>query len=216
MDWLIEVQKHHQQWITIVKTFGAGEFSEDIVQDVYIRLAERSSKEKVFPKGKLNGGYVFFTLRNTYIDWYRKQRGCTDKNRFKFVHFEDYERANNLYVSGHLNEERKRKRLFKEKILHNMWLSEENNFENVKIKENKHAIILDKINEEINTWHWYDQMLFKEYVSTGKSIITLAKESNISRSSIFQTLKNCKQRIKITVGEDWEDFRNQDFEHIKA
>jgi predicted DNA-binding protein YlxM (UPF0122 family) len=58
-------------------------------------------------------------------------------------------------------------------------------------------------------------MLFKEYVTTGKSIITLAKESNISRSSIFQTLKNCKQRIKITVGEDWEDFRNQDFEHIK-
>jgi RNA polymerase sigma factor (sigma-70 family) len=194
MDWLIEVQKHHQQWITIVKTFGAGEFSEDIVQDVYIRLAERSSKEKVLPKGKLNSGYVFFALRNTYIDWYRKQRGCTDKNRFNFVHFEDYEKANNLYI---------------------MWLKDENNFENVKIKENKHAIILDKINEEINTWHWYDQMLFKEYVTTGKSIITLAKESNISRSSIFQTLKNCKQRIKITVGEDWEDFRNQDFEHIK-
>ena len=58
-------------------------------------------------------------------------------------------------------------------------------------------------------------MIFQEYIKTGKSIRTLAKQSKISKDSIFQTLKNCKAKLKEKVGEDWEDFKNEDFDKIK-
>ena len=216
MEWLVEVQKQHKRWVAIVKSFGAENIAEDIVQDVYIRLLERATKEKVFPNGKLNSGYIFFTIRNTYLDHYRKHRGCTDKNRFKFVHFEDYDNIDGYMLNDAWQPSSmlRKKRLYKEKILMRMWKAGQNDLNQNKLMEAKHQLIIDKVKKEIKTWHWYDQMLFHEYVNTGKSIVTLATESKISRSSIFQTLKNCKQRIKNVIAEDWEDFRNEDFEKI--
>ena len=52
-------------------------------------------------------------------------------------------------------------------------------------------------------------------MESGKSIRKIAKETGISVKSIWVTLKNCKEKIKLVVGEDWEDFRNMDYEHIK-
>ena len=40
----------------------------------------------------------------------------------------------------------------------------------------------------------------------------LSEETRISTSSIFQTLKYCKNQIRINVGEDYEDFMNEDYE----
>jgi hypothetical protein len=40
----------------------------------------------------------------------------------------------------------------------------------------------------------------------------IAAKSNISLSSIFNTLKSCKKKIKDSVGEDWQDYLNEDFE----
>jgi hypothetical protein len=42
----------------------------------------------------------------------------------------------------------------------------------------------------------------------------IAKDSGISLTSIFNTLKNCKERLKEGVGEDYEDFSNNDFDLI--
>ena len=39
-------------------------------------------------------------------------------------------------------------------------------------------------------------------------------ETRISTSSIFQTLKYCKNEIRINVGEDYEDYINEDYEII--
>tara|TARA_R100000988_G_C4002316_1_gene169910 strand:+ start:107 stop:631 length:525 start_codon:yes stop_codon:yes gene_type:complete len=82
-------------------------------------------------------------------------------------------------------------------------------------KEIAYGKIYQKIQDEIETWHWYDKMLFEVYTSSGKSIRQLSKESKISVKSIWQTLKNCKTRIKEAVGEDWQDFRNTEYERIK-
>jgi hypothetical protein len=41
------------------------------------------------------------------------------------------------------------------------------------------------------------------------------RETNISVTSIFNTVKTCKKRIKNNVGEDYEDFKNKDYELIK-
>jgi predicted DNA-binding protein YlxM (UPF0122 family) len=52
------------------------------------------------------------------------------------------------------------------------------------------------------------------YKKTGKSIRELSKETTISTKSIFQTLKHCKERLKENVGEDYEDYKNKDYELI--
>ncbi len=74
--------------------------------------------------------------------------------------------------------------------------------------------LIKKIDSEVETWHWYDEMLFNLYRDSGKSIRKLSEETRISTSSIFQTLKYCKNQIRINVGEDFEDFINEDYEHL--
>ena len=71
-----------------------------------------------------------------------------------------------------------------------------------------------RINEEMDNWHWYDAMLFKVYKEGNASMRDIAKDSGISLTSIFNTLKNCKERLKEGVGEDYEDFSNNDFDLI--
>lgn len=76
--------------------------------------------------------------------------------------------------------------------------------------------IVDKqIQEEINTWHWYDRDMFLHYMNTGKSQREIAKGSKISLSSISNTIVNCKKRIRRKVGEDIEDIYNKEYNLVK-
>ena len=102
MEWLQKVCDEHKLWLKIMHQFGAKEFSEDYVQDMYIRIAERSSKDKCIKNGKVNKSYIFFVLRNTYINNLRKQRGNNEKGYIKYVYFNPdilkYEE--NFYIGG--------------------------------------------------------------------------------------------------------------------
>ena len=71
------------------------------------------------------------------------------------------------------------------------------------------------IDTESKTWHHYDKMLFDIYRKKTISMRGIAKETNISLKSIFNTLKHCKQRINKNLIEDYEDYLNEDYELIK-
>jgi DNA-directed RNA polymerase specialized sigma24 family protein len=71
------------------------------------------------------------------------------------------------------------------------------------------------IQEEISTWDFYDEKLFSIYRESNLSIREIADKIDIHYTSIFHTLKRCKQRIKQAVGEDYKDYLNEDFELIK-
>ena len=75
-------------------------------------------------------------------------------------------------------------------------------------------IIEQKIETEIQSWHPYDSILFKLYRDSGKSMRELEAGTKISLTSIFHTIKHCKQRIKNAVGEDYQDLLNNDLERI--
>jgi hypothetical protein len=83
-------------------------------------------------------------------------------------------------------------------------------------KEEKGALelIYLQIEKEIGTWHWYDSMLFNVYKEGNLSMRKIAKDSGISLTSIFNTLKVCKKRIKDRIGEDYQDYINRDFDLI--
>ena len=82
-------------------------------------------------------------------------------------------------------------------------------------KEEAYTLLLSKIHEEVDSWHWYDKQLFTIYKDTDLSIRDIAKETTISSSSIFNTLKNCKSKVRNKFKEDYEDYKNEDFELIK-
>jgi RNA polymerase sigma factor (sigma-70 family) len=75
--------------------------------------------------------------------------------------------------------------------------------------------LMQKVNNELKTWHYYDQLLFKLYKDTDKSMRDISQDTNISLRSIFCTIKSCKERLKENVSEDYEDYINQDYELIK-
>ena len=72
----------------------------------------------------------------------------------------------------------------------------------------------DKVNGEIESWHWADKLLFEIYLNEGKSMRKLAEDTGISVTTIFWTIKKCKQRLRENVGEDYDDYYNRDFELI--
>jgi hypothetical protein len=43
----------------------------------------------------------------------------------------------------------------------------------------------------------------------------ISAETRISVSSIYQTVMYCKKQIRNKVGEDYEDYKNEEYELIK-
>lgn len=83
-------------------------------------------------------------------------------------------------------------------------------------KEKAYSIILKKISKEIDTWHWYDALLFDIYRNNKKSLRDLSKETGISLTSIHYTIKNCKLKIQEVLKKDLENYNKQNYELIKT
>jgi len=177
MKWLNIVAKHHKEYVKLIESFGEYFYAEDIVQEAYIKMSKYCNPSNIIVNDEVNRGYVYFVLRNLYLD-FKKQKEKNPKVSIDELTFflteEDEQEKHEAYL----------------KLLHN-------------------------INNEIDTWHWYDKMLFNVYKDKNKSIREMAKETRISTKSIFQTLKHCKERIKENVKEDYQDFKNEDYELIK-
>jgi len=64
--------------------------------------------------------------------------------------------------------------------------------------------VLDIIESEIDGWYWYDKTLFNIYFfkEPEKSIRKLSEATTISTSSIFNTIKNGKEKIKYRLKEE--------------
>lgn len=60
-----EIINKHNYWVSIAKSFGAGSYSEDFVQDAYIKVIGREN---------INIGYFYLTLFTTVMDSKRKRQ----------------------------------------------------------------------------------------------------------------------------------------------
>ena len=77
-EWLASVAKHHRYFISVVKGFGEDKYAEDIVQEMYLRIYKYTNPEKILKDGEVNQGFIWFVLRNIYVD-YCKQKGKIEK-----------------------------------------------------------------------------------------------------------------------------------------
>ena len=70
------------------------------------------------------------------------------------------------------------------------------------------------MDNELNTWHWYDKSIYELYRDTDLSIRGMATETKISSVNIFHTLKKGKNIMRDKFKEDYEDFNNEDYNLI--
>jgi DNA-directed RNA polymerase specialized sigma24 family protein len=177
-QWLSIVAERHNEWVSIVKSFGEYDFCEDIVQEAYLTIYKYADETKVIRNGIVSRGYMYFTLRSLYYQYYNSKRKI-DK-----VSLDDEE--------------------FTIQIPNNSQMDEQVAFHK----------ICTMIDEHIDSWRWYEKKLFSLYRDTELSIRGIAKETNISWVSIFNTLKHAKNELNEKFREDWEDYKNKDYDRI--
>ncbi len=177
-QWLSIVAERHNEWVSIVKSFGEYDFCEDIVQEAYLTIYKYADETKVIRNGIVSRGYMYFTLRSLYYQYYNSKRKI-DK-----VSLDDEE--------------------FTIQIPNNSQMDEQVAFHK----------ICTMIDDHIDSWRWYEKKLFSLYRDTELSIRGIAKETNISWVSIFNTLKHAKNELNEKFKEDWEDYQNKDYDRI--
>lgn len=173
---LDRVAEFHGEWITVVKQLGGNGYSEDIVQEMYLKITKYSTREKIFTNNELNKGYIYFTLKSILYTYF-KQRSLVTKVGESYLH--DIESDDN-------NEELTAKQL-----------------------------LSNKVEKEINSWHWYDREIFNMYRNENISFRKIQERTKIHWTSIYRVVKNCKEKLKDKLGEDYTDFLNKDYELIK-
>lgn len=72
-----------------------------------------------------------------------------------------------------------------------------------------------RVRDELNNVDWFDKMLFELYVTSGKSMRQLSKDTGISLSCIFYTTNRTKTHLRSLLNEDYEDYLNEDYEWLK-
>jgi DNA-directed RNA polymerase specialized sigma24 family protein len=74
--------------------------------------------------------------------------------------------------------------------------------------------LMYKIEGEMDSWHKYDRILSEKYLKSSYSLRDIASGSGISLTSIFNSMRENKRILKEKFSEDWEDFKNGDYNLI--
>jgi len=177
-QWLAKVAERHNEWVNVIKGFGEYEYAEDLVQETYLILYKYANEEKVIKDGVVSRGYLYFSLRSSFFQFYKNKR------KIKKVSLDNEEYTKEVEYIDSLDEE---------------------------VAYNKICTMID---DHIDEWRWYEKKLFTLYRDSDLSIRGIAKETNISWVSIFNTLKNAKHELKQKFQDDWTDLKNKDYERI--
>jgi RNA polymerase sigma factor (sigma-70 family) len=82
-------------------------------------------------------------------------------------------------------------------------------------EQEAYSQIQQNINKVVNKQHHFDARLFEIYTNRKTSIRKLSKETCISSRTIFWSLQQTKKLIRKELKEDYEDYKNEDYELIK-
>lgn len=74
--------------------------------------------------------------------------------------------------------------------------------------------LVSKIDQEMKGWHKYDRILSEKYLKSDYSLRDIATGSGISLTSIFNSMRENKRILREKFSEDWEDFKNGDYNLI--
>lgn len=78
MDWLEVLNEQHNDWVAMVKSFGEITYSEDLVQETYLRIYHAKAQDRAVQNGKPNRSFMYIALRNNHIN-FAKQKAKVKK-----------------------------------------------------------------------------------------------------------------------------------------
>jgi len=161
--------KRHKDWLRMAESLGAGNYAEDAVQEMYLKMHRHEQKRKAleFNDGDINTLYIYFAIRSVVVDHQRKE-ALVHTIEPQCINGLDIEDITQLDVERHSDKQ-------------------------------KFADLMEILDYEIKNWHWYDQILCDLYFGTDKSMRDIAKETGISLTSIYNTIKNGKERLREAV-----------------
>ena len=180
------LSKNHSTWKAMGLSIGIPKhLVEDFVHELYLRFNKYiKDVKKIMYNETEVNKFYVYVTLKNLWTDYSKAKG-----KHKIIRLDDYEVTYEI-VDGE---------------------SENYNY----AKHSAEEKIINKIKSEVEDWeHWYDRKLFKIYYETDISMRKLAKETNISVTSIFNSCKNYKEMIQSKFGEDFEDYLNGDFHLI--
>ena len=189
---LIELYKNHKKWISLAfKIVGSNVFAEDLVQEAYLKIHKslKNVSKILNENNEIRLGYFYSTLFSVCIDFKRI------KGRQPLVEYDEVVYSYQITDTFDIEENYAFDRLMK------------------------------NIDKEIRQWHRYDIMFTDIYYKTDISLRGLEKESNfidengkrykgISLTSLYNTSKNCKRRLKDKFDEDVQDYYNGDYDKL--
>ena len=172
MTWLNIISKDHDKWISFVKSFGEKEFAEDIVQEMYLKLhkmdqAVRNSEDKRFAEN--------YTTESRVL-----KDGKSNSSYIWLV-------LHSVFID-HKKQETKTTKISLEDV--QLVSDEQGDNESLWLK------FTNEIEKEKETWHKYDRILFDLYSKKGLSMRDISTGAGIDLRSIWNTLNNCKQRLR--------------------
>jgi RNA polymerase sigma factor (sigma-70 family) len=192
---LKQLSKRNKEWIKVAFSICKDEhIAKDMVQIMYFRMLKYvNDPSRIMINGEINKIYIYVTLRNIFY----KIKNDRKKNiKYEFKEFDTFD--SNFDTSIYSTD---------------LTYSYEDQIDARKM-EVANEKIMKMIEDEVETWHWYDKKLFRLYYYTDYSLRDIAKKTNISLTSIFNSCKNYKQIIAEKFGEDITDFFNKDYDKI--
>ena len=180
----------NDDWIRMAKSFKiTDDQANEIVQEMYLRINDyvKDVKKIMYDDKQINTFYVYITLRNIYYSNFYNT-GKNIKNR-KVIYFSDI-----------VDKDDSRK-------LAKYMIEDPEDIQNNIHKKIKLDNLIDKIENEINSWYWYDKKMTKLYMNTKMSMRDISKETKISLSSIFNTLTNAKEKIRKVADKEYKKYK---------
>lgn len=180
------LSKKHKKWISLVESLGCNKaYAEDVVQEAYIKIYEYLQKG-------VNIDYGDDDVNDFYM--YMTLRSIfinsTKKKTLDIQNFQDTDSLNNTL--------RKIKDEYSDLEM-----------------EGAYTRLINKIFTEVNSWDFYHRNMFIAYFTSGLSLDRLSEETEIGRSSLYNSIRKYREVIQDMFSEDAEDFFNQDYNHIK-
>ncbi len=183
---LEKLAENHDLWVSMVVGMGCNEsLAQDITQEMYIRMYRLVKDEN---KIMYSDDEVnkFFVYVTLKNMYYTYLRINNRHKFFEYQEFDSFESDDGLY-NEEVDDE------FEEAF---------NNF-------------TSSIYSEISTWHPYNSKLASIYLKSSLSLRAISKDTGISLTSIFNSVKNYKKALREKFKEDYQDLINEDFNHLK-
>lgn len=165
----------YDDWLNMASSFKICKAdAEELVQEMFVRIFDyvKDPQKIMYNETEVNTFYIYITLRNLYYA--------------------------NIHTSGKKNT-----------IVHPFSSFEDIDIDSICedsldiIEEKKHIeTVLERVETLVEDWYWYDRGIFNLYYKSDMSMRDISKETKISLSSIFNTLKNAKEVIKKDIPRD--------------